>query len=56
MRREADTPNGLNEAMVVAALEHGRAAGFAEVSLNFDGFAHVMAAARPLSPPYRIAR
>ncbi|UGS36128.1 bifunctional lysylphosphatidylglycerol flippase/synthetase MprF [Capillimicrobium parvum] len=56
MRREADTPNGLNEAMVVAALEYARAGGLAEVSLNFAGFAHVMAAAGPLSPPYRLVR
>ena len=44
MRRLDDAPNGLNEALVVAALEHARELGLCEVSLNFAGFAHVMAA------------
>jgi lysyl-tRNA synthetase, class II len=44
MRRLGDEPNGLTEALVVAALEEARARGCAEVSLNFAGFAHVMAA------------
>lgn len=43
MRRLGDEPNGLTEAMIVAALEHARDARLAEVSLNFAGFAHVMA-------------
>jgi lysyl-tRNA synthetase, class II len=43
MRRRGEEPNGLNEAMVVAALEHARAAGLREVSLNFAGCAHLMA-------------
>jgi lysyl-tRNA synthetase, class II len=43
MRRVGDEPNGLNEAMVVAALEHARGAGLREVSLNFAGCAHLMA-------------
>ncbi len=42
MRRLGDEPNGLNEALVVAALSHARAHGLREVSLNFAGFAHVM--------------
>jgi lysyl-tRNA synthetase, class II len=42
MRRLGDEPNGLNEAMVVAALEHARAEGLREVSLNFAGCAHLM--------------
>jgi lysyl-tRNA synthetase class 2 len=44
MRRSDDVPNGLNEALVVAALAHARRRGAREVSLNFAGFAHVMAA------------
>jgi lysyl-tRNA synthetase class 2 len=36
-------PNGLGETLVVAALRHAAADGVAEVSLNFAGFAHVMA-------------
>jgi len=45
MRRgEVDEPNGLGETMVVAALRAAAAEGLAEVSLNFAGFAHVMAA------------
>jgi lysyl-tRNA synthetase class 2 len=56
MRRLGDEPNGLNEAMVVAALEHARAAGHAEVSLNFAGFAHLMAASAALSRRQRILR
>jgi lysylphosphatidylglycerol synthetase-like protein (DUF2156 family) len=44
MRRGGAEPNGLNEALVVAALRHAAAAGLTEVSLNFAGFAHVMMA------------
>jgi lysylphosphatidylglycerol synthetase-like protein (DUF2156 family) len=43
-RRFGDEPNGLSEAMVVAALAYARERRFAEVSLNFAGFAHIMAA------------
>jgi lysylphosphatidylglycerol synthetase-like protein (DUF2156 family) len=44
MRRgEVDEPNGLGETMVVAALRHAAQEGLCEVSLNFAGFAHVMA-------------
>ncbi|HZV75478.1 MAG TPA: phosphatidylglycerol lysyltransferase domain-containing protein [Conexibacter sp.] len=44
MRRgEVAEPNGLGETMVVEALRHAAAAEVAEVSLNFAGFAHVMA-------------
>lgn len=56
MRRLGDEPNGLNEAMVVAALEHARSAGLEEVSLNFAGFSHVMAPRGPASPGCRAAR
>ena len=56
MRRGPEVPNGLTEALVVHALEHARQAGFAEVSLNFAGFGHIMAAGRELSAPQRLAR
>jgi lysyl-tRNA synthetase, class II len=55
MRRLDDEPNGLNEAMVVAALEHARAAGLAEVSLNFAGCAHLMDCARDAALRHRLA-
>lgn len=44
MRRVGDCPNGLNEALVVRAIEVARERGSREVSLNFAGFAHLMAA------------
>jgi lysyl-tRNA synthetase class 2 len=44
MRRLGGEPNGLNEALVSRALEHARELGVTEVSLNFAGFAHLMAA------------
>lgn len=56
MRRLGDEPNGLTEAMVVAALLHAREAGLREVSLNFAGFAHVMAAGAALSRGQRLLR
>jgi lysyl-tRNA synthetase class 2 len=56
MRRLGDEPNGVNEAMVVAALEHARERGCAEVSLNFAGFAHIMAASAALSRRQRLLR
>jgi lysyl-tRNA synthetase class 2 len=57
MRRRSDgLPNGLNEALVVAAIEHARERGDGEVSLNFAGFAHVMAADAALSRRLRLLR
>ena len=56
MRRLDDEPNGLNEAMVVAALEHARARNCDEVSLNFAGFAHIMAATAALNRRQRLLR
>ena len=56
MRRRGEEPNGLNEAMVVAALEHARAAGLREVSLNFAGCAHLMAPDDRLTLRRRLAR
>ncbi|HEX4804491.1 MAG TPA: phosphatidylglycerol lysyltransferase domain-containing protein, partial [Conexibacter sp.] len=56
MRRgEVDEPNGLGEAMIVAALRRAAAEGLAEVSLNFAGFAHVMAVDAAALPPRRRA-
>jgi lysyl-tRNA synthetase class 2 len=39
MRRDPDTPNGLTEFLVVKAVEHLRARGVDEMSLNFAAFA-----------------
>ena len=44
MQRVGDTPNGLNEALVVRALEVARGRGIAEVSLNYAGLAHLVRA------------
>ncbi len=56
MRRSGEEPNGLTEALVVATIEHARAAGLASVSLNFAGFAHVMAADAELNLGQRLLR
>jgi lysyl-tRNA synthetase class 2 len=42
MRREHETPNGLTEFLIVEAIEHLRARGVAEVSLNFAAFARLI--------------
>ncbi|HZE04679.1 MAG TPA: phosphatidylglycerol lysyltransferase domain-containing protein, partial [Solirubrobacteraceae bacterium] len=42
MQRVGDTPNGLNEALVVQALAVARERGIAEVSLNYAGLAHLV--------------
>ncbi len=55
MRRAGEEPNGLTEALVVAAIERAREAGLRSVSLNFAGFAHVMAADAALSRSQRLA-
>ena len=44
MRRLDDEPNGIADSLVAAVIEHARAGGCEEVSLNFSGFAHVLAA------------
>jgi lysyl-tRNA synthetase, class II len=44
MQRVGDTPNGLNEALVVRALEVARRRGVPEVSLNYAGLAHLVRA------------
>jgi lysyl-tRNA synthetase, class II len=56
MRRLEGAPNGLTEALVVAALAHAREAEVLEVSLNFAGFAHIMAADAALGHRQRVAR
>lgn len=56
MRGSEHQPNGLNEAMIVVALEHARERGIAEVSLNFAGFAHIMAADAALTRGQRVLR
>lgn len=56
MRRIGEPPNGLTESMVVAAIEYARERGLHAVSLNFAGFAHVMAADRALTRPQRLLR
>lgn len=56
MRRAAHEPNGLTEALVVAAIEHAKQRGLTSVSLNFAGFAHVMAADAALSRSQRALR
>jgi lysyl-tRNA synthetase class 2 len=42
MRRVGETPNGLNEALVCAALGVARERGVPEVSLNYAGLAHLI--------------
>jgi lysyl-tRNA synthetase class 2 len=44
MRRLDDDPNGISDALVVATLQHAADLGLDEVSLNFAGFGHLMAA------------
>ncbi|HWK27102.1 MAG TPA: phosphatidylglycerol lysyltransferase domain-containing protein, partial [Solirubrobacter sp.] len=56
MRRVGEVPNGLTDAMVVAAIELARARGLSSVSLNFAGFAHVMGPHRDLTWRGRLAR
>lgn len=48
MRRDRDTPNGLNEFLIVRTLEWARAHGVEQVSLNFAAFALL------LDPPGRL--
>jgi lysyl-tRNA synthetase class 2 len=56
VRRRPAMPNGVCEGVVVGAIERARADGLGEVSLNFAGFAHVMAPARPLRRRERVLR
>jgi lysyl-tRNA synthetase class 2 len=56
MRRLDDDPNGISDALVVAALEHAAEIGLDEVSLNFAGFGHLMAADTLERRSHRAAR
>jgi lysyl-tRNA synthetase class 2 len=56
VRRAPAMPNGVCERLVVEAIERARSDGLSEVSLNFAGFAHVMAPTRPLRPSERLLR
>ena len=42
MRRQRETPNGLTEFLIAEGIEHLRARGMAEVSLNFAAFARLI--------------
>lgn len=56
MRRYGELPNGINEALIVEAIAYARENGLDEVSLNFAGFAHIMAAAPGEALRHRIMR
>jgi len=56
MRRVGETPNGLTESLVAAAIQHAADRGLRAVSLNFAGFAHVMAGDEQVNPRMRAAR
>src|SRR4051812_1770350 len=56
MRRLGDEPNGVNEALIVAALGWAREHDVREVSLNFAGFSHVMAPRGDLTARERALR
>ena len=56
MRRERDTPNGLNEFLICRTLEDARARGIQRVSLNFAAFALLLDPPAPLDPLSRAER
>lgn len=56
MRRLDDDPNGISDALVAATLLHARELGLGEVSLNFAGFGHLMAADELERRSHRAAR
>jgi lysyl-tRNA synthetase, class II len=56
MRRLDDDPNGISDALVAATLQHAALSGIAEVSLNFAGFGHLMAAETLERRSHRVAR
>lgn len=56
MRRLDDHPNGVADSLVAAVLEHAREHGCEEVSLNFSGFGHLMAAETLERRSHRLAR
>lgn len=56
MRRLDDEPNGISDSLVAAALQHAARLGCREVSLNFSGFGHLMAADTLERRSHRAAR
>jgi lysyl-tRNA synthetase class 2 len=56
MRRLDDEPNGIADSLVAAVLCHARDRGCREVSLNFSGFGHLMAADTLERRSHRLAR
>jgi lysyl-tRNA synthetase class 2 len=56
MRRERDTPNGLNEFLICRALDYARAHQIERVSLNFAAFALLLDPPAPLDPLSRAER
>jgi lysyl-tRNA synthetase, class II len=56
MRRLDNDPNGISDALVAATLVHARERGIGEVSLNFAGFGHLMAADTLERRSHRVAR
>jgi lysyl-tRNA synthetase, class II len=56
MRRDRDTPNGLNEFLICRALDYGREHGIERVSLNFAAFALLLDPPAPLDPLSRAER
>jgi lysyl-tRNA synthetase class 2 len=56
MRRLDDEPNGIADSLVAAVLAHARERGYSEVSLNFSGFGHLMAADTLERRSHRLAR
>jgi lysyl-tRNA synthetase class 2 len=56
MRRLDDDPNGISDALVAATLQHAARIGLSEVSLNFAGFGHLMAAETLERRSHRVAR
>ena len=56
MPRRADTPNGFNAWLVIAAADWARRNGFACVSLNFSPFAGLLAADAAMTATQRIER
>lgn len=56
MRREPDTPNGLNEFLICRTLAHAREHGIERVSLNFAAFALLLDPPAPLDPLSRAER
>jgi lysyl-tRNA synthetase class 2 len=56
MRRERDTPNGLNEFLICHALEYARENEIRRVSLNFAAFALLLDPPGPLDPLSRMER